>query len=725
MSADGVGTPVDAKRREFLKTTAIASAGLLIGFFVPGAVHRVFAQGAPKKAALPAANAFLKIGADNSVTVIIAHSEMGQGIWTALPMLVAEELDCEWSKIKVQHAPAAPTYAHTAFGMQMTGGSSSTYSEIDRYRQVGAVARTLLIQAAADQWKVKPSDCKAQQGYVTCGSHKASYGELAEAANKLPTPAEVVLKDRKDWKLIGQPTRRLDTPEKINGKAKFGMDVQFEGLLTAVIARAPVFGGKVKSFDATAAKAIKGVRDVVQVPSGVAVLADNYWSAKTGRDALKVDWDAGPNAGLDTGKMREQMRGLAQTAGAKAAAAGDAKAALAKAKTKLEAEYELPYLAHATMEPLNCTVKIDADKCDIWTGTQFQTNDQMVAAKILGIKPEQITIHTMFLGGGFGRRANPASDFVAEAVEVAKASKKPVKVVWTREDDMRGGYYRPMWLHKIVAGLDDEGAISGWHNVIVGQSIIEGTPFAPMMIKDGVDATSVEGAADSPYLKTVSDHLVELHSPNPGIPVLWWRSVGNTHTAFVVESFIDELAHAAKQDPLAFRRALLTRADAKRHLAVLNKAAQEFGWDKPLPKGHGKGIAVHESFNSYVAQAVEVSVDKGQLRVHRVVAAIDCGIFVNPESIRAQIEGGIVFGLSAALYGEITFKDGKVLQSNFHDYPVLRMPQMPKVDVHIVDSGLPAGGVGEPGTPPIAPAVANAVFAATGKRLRQLPLRLA
>lgn len=710
-------------RRDFLKTT-LTAAGLVIAFSIPGVGRFARAQGGAKPAPLPAANAFLKIGSDNSVTVLLSHSEMGQGIWTALPMLIAEELACDWSRVKVEHAPTAPQYAHTVYGMQMTGGSSTTWSEFDRYRQVGALARELLIQAAAAQWKVAVSDCHVADGVITSGAHRASYGELAAAAAALTPPSEVKLKPRKDWTLIGKPTKRLDTPEKITGRAKFGMDVQFDGLLTAVLARAPVFGGKVKSFDATAAKAVKGVHEVVQVPSGIAVLADNYWAAKTGRDALKVDWDLGANAGLDTLKMRAEYRQLAKTAGSKASAKGDVQAALVNAAKKVEAEYELPYLAHATMEPLNCTVKLGENSCEIWTGTQFQTGDQGAAAHVLGLKPEQVTIHTMFLGGGFGRRANPASDFVVEAVEVAKAAKKPVKVVWTREDDMRGGYYRPMWLHHIRAALDDKGAILGWHDVIVGQSIIAGTPFAAVMIKDGIDATSVEGAADSPYLKNVADYLVELHSPSPGIPVLWWRSVGNTHTAFVVESFIDELAHAAKQDPLAFRRALLQKAGAKRHLAVLNEAAEKFGWDKPLAKGHARGVAVHESFGSYVAQVAEVSVEKGKIRVHRVVAAIDCGIFVNPETIRAQLEGGIVYGLSAALHGEITFKDGHVVQSNFHDYPVLRMNEMPKIEVHIVDSGEKSGGVGEPGTPPIAPAVANALFALNGKRLRTLPFKL-
>jgi len=467
---------------------------------------------------------------------------------------------------------------------------------------------------------------------------------------------------------------------------------------------------------------VPGVKAVVQVPSGVAVVGEHFWAAKLGRDALEIDWDLGPAAGLDTGKMREEFRSLSRSPGAKAAAAGDVEAAMQKASSKLEAEYEVPYLAHATMEPMNCTVKLSADKCEIWTGTQFQTVDQAAAAKIAGLDPKQVTIHTMFLGGGFGRRANPASDFVTEAVHVAKASGMPVKVVWTREDDMRGGYYRPMWLHQLSAGLASNGLPIAWRQTVVGQSILEGTPFAPMLVKNGVDATSVEGAADSPYVKAVASHLVQLHSPKPGIPVLWWRSVGHSHTAFVVESFIDELAAAAKRDPLEYRRQLLKKAP--RHLGVLNLAAQKAGWGKPLPKGHFRGIAVHESFGSFIAQVAEVSVENNRVHLHRVVCAVDCGVCVNPASVAAQMEGGVVYGLSAALYGELSFKDGRVQQSNFHDYPLLRLQEMPRVEVHIVHSSEKPGGIGEPGVPAVAPAVANAVFAATGKRLRRLPLRL-
>ncbi|MBU8975983.1 xanthine dehydrogenase family protein molybdopterin-binding subunit [Lysobacter sp. MMG2] len=720
---------LNPSRRNFLKATATLGAGLVVAFVVPGAKR--FAQAAPGEAGAVAdgfvPNAFLRVAPDDTVTVLIAHSEMGQGVWTTLAMLVAEELDADWTKLRVEHAPAAPPYAHTAFGMQMTGGSTTTWSEFDRYRQAGATARALLVAAAASKFGVPVAQVRTDKGIAIAGDQRARYGELAAAAALLTAPAKVALKDPKDWKLIGHPTKRLDTPEKITGRAQFGMDVQFDGLLTALVARAPVFGGSVKSFDATAAKAVPGVRNVVQVPSGVAVVADHYWAAKLGRDALKIEWDLGPNAALDTPALREQFRTLALTDGTPAAQGGDAKAALSKAARTLEAEYHVPYLAHAPMEPLNCTVKVDGEGCDIWTGTQFQTLDQQVAAKILGLAPEQVRIHTTFLGGAFGRRATPSSDFVSEAVQVAKAAGAPVKTVWTREDDIRGGYYRPMYLQQARIALDDAGKPIAWHHVLVGQSILAGSPFEAAMVKNGIDATSVEGVADSPYIKDLTDHRIELHSPRTGIPVLWWRSVGHSYNGFVMESLVDELAHAAKQDPVEYRRALLQKHP--RHLAALNLVADKAGWGSPLPQGQARGVAVHESFGSFIAQVAEVSIDRTPgthhpIRVHRVVCAIDCGIAVNPEGVRAQMESGIAFGLGAALHSALTFKEGRVQESNFHDYVVLRMDEMPKIEVHIVPSTEKMGGAGEPGTPPIAPAVANALFALTGQRLRELPLRL-
>lgn len=716
---------IDTSRRRFLKNGAVLGGGLVVAFVIPDSKRFALAETPAPGAASFAPNAFLRVGSDDSVTVLLAHSEMGQGVWTGLAMLIAEELDADWTTIKVEHAPAAQAYAHPNFGIQMTGGSTSTWSEFERYRQAGATARALLVQAAAQLFGVAPAAIRTENGEAIAGNQRVRYGELADAAGQLqvPDPAMLKLKEAKDWKIIGKPTKRLDTPEKISGRAQFGMDVQFDGLLTALVARAPVFGAQVKSFDATAAKAVLGVRQVVQVPSGIAVVADHYWAAKLGRDALKVDWDLGPYAGLDSDQLHEQFRTLAASRGRTAAQGGDARAALGQAAKTLEAEYAVPYLAHAPMEPLNCTVRLGPDRCEIWTGTQFQTVDQQVSAQITGLKPEQVEIHTTFLGGGFGRRATPTADFVAEAVQVAKAARAPVKTVWSREDDVRGGYYRSAFVHRARIGLGADGLPSAWEQVIVGQSLAAGTPFEAMMVHDGVDHTSVEGVADSPYLKALVHHHVSLHSPQTGIPVLWWRSVGHSHSAFVMESLIDELAHAAGKDPLEYRRLLLK--EQPRHLGVLNLAAQKAGWGSPLAEGRARGVAVHESFGSFVAQVAEVSLEKGAIRVHRVVCAVDCGVAVNPEGIAAQMESGVAFGLGAALHSKLTFKQGRVQQSNFHDYQVLRLNEMPAVETHIVPSTDKMGGIGEVAVPPIAPAVANALFALTGQRLRELPLQLA
>ncbi len=706
-------------RRSFLRTSALAGAGLVISFYVP----RRAAAAAPGPARpLPPPNAFLRIAPDESVTVLLAHSEMGQGVWTTLAMLVAEELECEWSRIRVEHAPAAAVYAHTAFGMQMTGGSSTTWSEFDRYRTVGAMARDLLVRAAAERWKVDPRQLRAKKGRVWKGKESLSYGALAEAASRLTPPAAVTLQAPKAWTVIGKPTRRLDSQEKITGAARFGIDVRFDGLRTALVARAPAFGGTVKSFDAAKARAVPGVEQVVQVPSGVAVVAQDFWSASQGRDALAVEWDPGPGAEVDTDRLLADYRRLAGTPGAVALQKGDCDAALAAAARRLEAEYDVPYLAHAPMEPLNCAVRIEGGRCEIWTGTQFQTNDQAAAARIAGVPPENVTIHTPFLGGGFGRRANPRADFVSEAVQVAKAAQVPVKVVWTREDDIRGGFYRPLFLHRIEAGLDRRGAPVAWRHVIVGQSIVAGTPFEPMLVKDGIDATSVEGVVDSPYLGRIPARRVLLHSPRNEVPVLWWRSVGNTHTAFAMEGMVDEMAHAAGVDPLRFRTGLL--GSSPRHLKALRLAAEKAGWGRPPPKGRARGLAVHESFGSVVAEVAEVSADQGRIRVHKVTCAIDCGLAVNPLAVEAQVQGSVAFGLGPTLRSAITIKGGRVREGNFDDYQVLRLDEMPEVAVHIVPSQARMGGVGEPATAPVAPAVANAVFALTGKRLRSLPLRL-
>jgi len=704
-------------RRDFLKVGAAAGGGLVLGFHLPfGGEAVARAAGKPF-----APNAFIRIGADDLVTVVVGKAEMGQGVFTALPMLIAEDLEADWTKVRVESAPVDPAYNHPAFGMQMTGGSTSVWSSWEQMRKAGATAKAMLIAAAAATWKVDPSSLRAEKGFVIhdASSRRLSFGALAETAATMTPPKDVVLKDAKDFKIVGKPTRRLDTPEKVNGKAQFGLDVTVPGMLVALIQRPPVFGGKALKVDDTKTKAVPGVIAIGQPSFGVVVVAKGFWAAKKGRDALQVQWDDGPNAALSTDALREEFRALAKTPGVVAKKEGDAAAVLAGAAKKLEAEYEVPYLAHAMMEPLNCVVDLRPDSCEIWTGTQFQTMDRAAAAEVAGLKPEQVQIHTTLLGGGFGRRATPRSDFIREAVEIAKVVKAPVKVMSTREDDIKGGFYRPMWHDRIAAGLDAGGKPVAWTHTIVGQSILAGTPFESM-VKGGIDDASVEGAADLAY--AVPNLYVDLHSPRPGVPVLWWRSVGHSHTAFVVESFIDELAHAAGKDPFEYRRALL--GSQPRHKGVLELAAAKAGWGKPLPAGRARGIAVHASFGSFVAQVAEVSMSpRGQVKVHRVVAAVDCGQYVNPDTIAAQIEGGVAFGLSAALHGQITLKGGRVVQSNFHDYEVLRLNEMPEVEVHILPSGEKPGGVGEPGVPPVAPAVANAIFALTGSRVRRLPIR--
>jgi len=704
-------------RRQFLKTSGTVGGGLLISFFIPASAKR-FAGKLPTDS-LFVPNAYLNIAPDNTIKIILAHVEMGQGIWTTLPMLIAEELDCDWNKISVEHAPPGKPYLHTTYGIQITGGSSTTWSEFDRYRNAGATARALLVEAAAKKFNVAPSACRTEKGFVIVGDKRASFGELAEAAGKLPAPTNVTLKDKKDWQYLGKSTKRLDSKSKSNGAAKFGMDVNFPGMLIAVVAHAPVFGATVKSFDATAAKAVKGVHDVVQIPTGVAVIADHYWAAKQGRDLLKVEWNLGEGENINSATQFEEYSKLTGTKGIPAAQAGNTEDALNKTSKKINAEYIFPYLAHAPMEPLNCTVKISGNTCEIWTGTQMPGLDQTAAANILGLKPEQVIVNTMFLGGGFGRRATPTSDFVTEAVHVAKASGKFVKLVWSREDDIRGGYYRPAFLHKVQIGIGDDGLPAAWQHAIVGQSIVEGTPFQGL-IKNGVDGTSVEGVNDSPYLESIPNYNIELHSPKLPVTVLWWRSVGNTHTAFVMETLVDELASAAGKDPVAYRRSILK---SKKHLGVLELVAEKSGWNNPLPAGQYRGIAVHESFGSTVAQVAEISIDNGHLKVHRIVCAIDCGLAVNPEGVKAQMESGIIFGLTAVLYGEITLEKGCVKQRNFHDYKIVRMNEAPLIEVYIADSKEKMGGAGEPGVPPLAPAIANALFAATGKRIRRLPLQ--
>jgi isoquinoline 1-oxidoreductase beta subunit len=708
------------KRREFLKAGAALGGGLLISLYVPEFVP---AGRAADSAAKPVAlNAFVRIGTNESVTVISNHSEMGQGIYTSLPMLLNEELEADWARVRVESSPVDAVYNHTVFGLMMTGGSTTTNSEYDRFRKMGAMARIMLIAAAAQSWNVDSQTCRAEKGFVvhTPTGRRASYGGLAEAASKIAPPKDIPLKDPKDFTLVGKPMHRLDTPSKTNGTAQFGLDVYIPGMLTAVVARAPVFGGKVVRFNADQAKAIPGVVNVVQVPSGVAVIAKGFWPAKLGREKLEITWDDGPGAAISTVEMRANFSALSKTPGLVARKVGDPAAALAGAAKTITAEYEVPYLAHCMMEPLNTVVDLREDRCEIWTGTQFQTGDRAAAAKVAGLKPEQVTLHTTLLGGGFGRRANPFCDFVTEATEVAKAAKVPVKVVWTREDDIRGGWYRPMWYDHFAAGLDASGNPVAWTHTIVGQSIMTGTMFESYGVKNGIDSASVEGAADILY--GIPNLQVDLHTPKNEVPVQWWRSVGHSHTGFSVEAFLDEVAHAGGKDPYQLRRTLL--ADQPRMLAVLDLAAQKANWGSPLPAGRARGIATHFSFDSYVAQVAEVSVERdGTVRVHRVVAAVDCGRTVNPDTVRAQLEGGIIFGLTAALKTEITLDKGRVQQRNFNDYPMVRMFESPTIEVFIVPSTEHPTGVGEPGVPPVAPAVTNAIFAATGKRIRRLPIK--
>jgi isoquinoline 1-oxidoreductase beta subunit len=708
-------------RRTLLKSGA--AAGLVIGFhFAP---RRALAQAAA--GAGPAPNAFVRIGADNSVTVIAKHLEMGQGTYTGLATVLAEELDADWSQVQVESAPADATrYNNLMMGtIQGTGGSSAIANSFEQLRKAGAAARAMLVAAAAQAWGVPAAEITVAGGKIAHDKSRksGSFGQFAAAAAKLPVPTEVKLKDPKDFKLIGRELPRVDSAAKSNGTAQFALDVRLPGMLTAVVARAPLFGATVKSFDPAKAKAVPGVRQVVQIPSGVAVVAENTWAAIKGREALAVEWDDSKAEKRGTKELMEEYHRLADKAGTVAAKRGDAAATLAGATKTFEARFDFPYLAHAPMEPLDCVVRLTPMACEIWAGDQFQTVDQMAAAAALGLKPQQVKINTVFAGGSFGRRATPNSDYIVEGVNIAKALRgvAPVRLLWTREDDIRGGRYRPLTHHALKAALGRDGMPAAWQHRIVTQSILGGTPFEPMMVKNGIDATSVEGASNLPY--AIPNLQVELHSPKAGVPVLWWRSVGSTHTAFSTEVMIDELARAAGKDPVNYRLTLLK--DHPRHAAVLALAADKAGWGKPLPSGRFRGVAVHESFNSYVAEVAEVSVaGDGSFKVERVVCAVDCGIAVNPGVIRAQMEGGIGYGLSAALAEQVTLEGGKVVQSNFHDYTPMRIGDMPRIEVHIARSTAAPTGVGEPGVPPIAPAVANALAVARSKPVRALPLRV-
>ena len=679
-------------RRSFLKT---AAGGLLIGFHLPS------------KAA-PAANADLKLNAwvhispDDAVTLFIHKAEMGQGTVTSLSMLLAEELECDWKKIRTEFPGI-----DSAFGRnQGVVGSQSIRSSWEPLRRAGASAREMLVEAAARKWGVDKSQCRAQNSTVvnTATGAKLSYGELAEAASTLPPPKTVTLKDPSEFQIVGRPRKRLDTPDKTNGRAAFGIDVRLPGMQYAVLARCPVFGGKVASFDAAKAKAVPGVKQVVQVSTGVAVIADNTWNAMQGRKALTVQWDEGARRSLTSKSIREDWMKRAEQPGAVARNDGDAAGAIASAPKKIEAIYEAPYMAHAPMEPLNCVANVRADGCEVYSSTQGQSAAHAAAMKVTGLPAEKVQVYTKYMGGGFGRRAR--ADYIMEAVEVSKAAGVPVQLTWTREDDMQYDWYRPASYTRFAGALDGD----GWPVAFTSRVVCP--PF-PNVGQNGIARTAIEGIVDLAY--SIPNVTVDYHAADPGIPVSYWRSVGYSQNTFFLESFIDELAHAGGKDPLEFRRKLL--AKSPRALGVVELAAEKAGWGKGKPQG----IALATNIGSFTAQVAEVSVTNGKLRVNRVVCAVDCGHVVNPSGVEQQIQSGIVYGLSAALKGAITIDRGRVQQGNFHQYDVLRMDEMPVVEVHIVKSTNNPGGIGEASVPPVAAAVANAVFAATGKRLRTLP----
>jgi isoquinoline 1-oxidoreductase beta subunit len=720
-------------RRTLLAAGAAVGGGLLLSVSLPALTCNAEAADATF-----APNAFVRIGRDGQVTLIMHKVEMGQGTYTSMTMLLAEELEVDLSQVRLEPAPPSDElYAEPLFGVQQTGGSTSVRGNWEPLRHAGATARILLVAAAAQTWKVDPNSCHAARGEVTHEptGRRLSYGALVDKAATLPLPRHVPLKDPKDFKLIGTPAKRLDAPDKVNGTAQFGIDVKVPGMKVATVAACPVFGGKLASVDDSKVKAIKGVLQVVRLEDAVAVVADHMWAAKKGLAALDILWDEGPNAKLSTADIVQQLAAASQWSGLVARREGHPAAAMARAAQKVEAVYEVPFLAHATMEPVNCTVHVRPDGCDIWVGTQVPTFAQTAAAKVTGLPPEKVEVHNHVLGGGFGRRLEV--DFIVRAVEIAKQLASPVKVVWTREEDIQHDMYRPYYYDRIAAGLDERGKPIAWTHRITGSSIIArvtselfpktlrvmraaGLHNLVAMVR-GLDTDAVEGAAEPPYaLDNIKVDYVRQEPP--GIPTAFWRGVGTTHSIFVVESFIDELAMAAKQDPFEYRRALLDKSP--RAKAVLELAAERAGWGRPLPPRSGRGISLLHAFGeTYIAQVAEVSVsNEGDVRVQRVVCAVDCGTIVNPDTVKAQMESGIIFGITAALFGEITIKDGRVEQSNFDDYRMLRIHEAPLIDVHLVQSTEAPGGVGEPGTSAVMPAVANAIFAATGKRIRKLPI---
>lgn len=730
LERDQPGEAVVLPRRSFLKMAG--ASGLALGAF-PHVAMAQATDASPPSGLKPTEqpSAFVQIAPNGEVTVTINRLEMGQGVQTGLPMILAEELDADWKLVRSRHGSSDPAYIDPAFGMHLTGGSNSIKNSYTQYRELGARARAMLLAAAAARWNVAASTLRTQAGTVLGpGGRKLGYGELAQAAMALPVPEKVTLKDPKDFRIIGRPTNRLDAPAKSSGRQDFGIDVRLPGQLTAVVARPPVFGARVKSVDDSAARAVKGVKAVLRVPldreaEGIAVIADGYWAAKQGHDALKVQWDTAALEKVDSDKQLIQYRELAGRSGPQYFQAD--MAPLATAPRQLEAEFVFPYLAHAAMEPLNCTVALGDGRAEIWTGSQSPGLDGAAVARVMGLKPEQVKVNVQMAGGGFGRRFSSTSDFVVEACEIAKAARVaglqvPIRTVWSRQDDMKGGYYRPMHLHRARIGFDDSGKVLAWDHVIVGQSILTGSVFEQFQVKNGIDQTAVEGMRE-PYPLPMR---LTVHHPKLNVPVLWWRSVGSTHTAFVMETLIDEIARATKQDPVAYRMKLWGDKHP-RHRIALQLAVDKSGYGKKqLPSGRAWGVAVHESFSTVVAYVVEASVQENRAVLHRVTGGIHCNLAVNPRSIEAQAQGAAVMGLSMCLPGSaITLKDGEVQQSSFGDFTVARITDMPQFDVHIVPSAEPPTGMGEPGLPPLAPAFANAIARLTGKPLRQLPFNLA
>lgn len=717
-------TKTEIDRRSFLKATIVAGGALVFGVNLPTqtrAAERFNIPDAPAAGFQP--NAFIQIAKDGKVTIVVGQSEMGQGVMTSLPMIVADELEVDWANVSYSHGPADKAFFNPAMGLQATGGSSSVKGFFGPLRKAAAQVREMLVAAAAASWNVSPDACKAENGKVihTASGKSVAYGELLEAAAKITPSDKPKLKDPKDFKYIGKAVKRLDSPAKVNGTAIFGIDVKVPGMLTATILRSPVIGGKVKSVDDTAAKAIKGVTHVVPLGYGVGVIANNYANARKGRSALKVTWDDGPMATVSSETI---LKSFADAAGNKkgleAKKVGDVTAGKAKAAKTIDAVYWAPFLAHATMEPMTFTADVRSDSAEVWGGVQAQMLVQGTVAQTAGVPVEKVKVNTTMLGGGFGRRFE--MDYVIDATLLSKAAGKPVKVIWTREDDTQNDFYRPGTYNKMSAGIDASGKPVFWHHRVLNDAIMAraGKAFGFILKDDQLDDSSYEGAHNLPY--NFTNYQCDWVRVDTGVPVGFWRSVGSSHTGYSVECFMDELATAAGKDPLEYRLSLLE--PTSRHAGVLKLAAEKAGWNtKPAP-GTGRGIAVAESFGSYVAHVAEVSVGKdGKVSVSRVVCAVDCGQVVNPDTVAAQMESSIVMGLTAALYGEITIKDGRVVQKNFNDYKMLRMNEMPKVEVHILPSTEKHGGVGEPGTPPVAPAVCNAIFAAAGKRVRSLPIK--